>query len=320
LLDPFKSRANLDERILVRMDTSEDAGVFRLDAETALVQTLDVITPIVDDPGEFGYIASLNSLSDIFAMGGKPLTAMMLLAFDPCLLSPEGASLILEGAFKALKETSCALVGGHTLEDKEIKFGLSVTGTIHPERIIANSTGRVGDFLYLTKPLGTGIASTAMKAGMLPEKTHPGFLSGMKTSNGPGCAAMVESGVSAATDVTGFGLLGHLWEMCQGAGLGAALDFNAIPLLTGIAELVEMGLVPGGAYRNRGYLAAHVTGTGVAENSLLPLFDPQTSGGLLMSIAPEKAKSLEQALENHGVSHWKIGAFTEGAMIEVKGG
>jgi len=300
------------------MDTSEDAGVFRLDADTALVQTLDVITPVVDDPLDFGYIAATNSFSDIYAMGGAPLTAMMLLAFDPCHLSLEGASLILEGASKALKEASCALVGGHTLEDKEIKFGLSVTGTIHPQKIVANSTARAGDLIYLTKPLGTGIASTARKAGMLPEKTHSLFLEIMKTSNGPASVAMVKAGVSAATDVTGFGLLGHLWEMCQGAKVGAALDFGSVPLLPGIFELVDMGLVPGGTYRNRSFLEGHVTEIDVPEARLLPLFDPQTSGGLLMAIDPEKAGDLERMLGRSSVPHWRIGTFTDGTMIEVK--
>jgi selenide,water dikinase len=200
----------------VGTDTSDDAGVYRLSDDSALVQTIDVITPIVDDPTDFGYIAAVNALSDVYAMGGTPLTAMTFLAFEQCDLPIEAASLILKGALKALDENQCTVVGGHTVEDPEIKFGLAVTGTVHPGKVIVNSGAGDGDLIYLTKPLGTGIASTALKGELIPPPLEEEYVAWMKRSNGPAAAAMVETGVSAATDVTGFGLLGHLWEMCAG--------------------------------------------------------------------------------------------------------
>jgi selenide,water dikinase len=304
--------------MLVRMDTSEDAGVYRLDGDTALVQTLDVITPIVDDPWDFGYIAVINALSDVYAMGGTPLTAMTFLAFEACRLPLEGASLILEGALKALEEASCALVGGHTIEDPEIKFGVSVTGTIHPDRIVTNSGARAGDLVYLTKPLGTGIASTALKGEMLSPELEAGFIEGMKASNGPASAVMVKSGVSAATDVTGFGLLGHFWEMCLGAGLGAVVNLGSVPLLPGTGDLVGMGLIPAGAYRNRDHLSAHMEGKDVPEESLLPLFDPQTSGGLLIAVQPDLAGEMERRMNGDAVPWWRIGEFCKGDRIRIE--
>ena len=300
------------------LETSEDAGVYRLDNETALVQTLDVITPIVDDPVDFGYIAAVNALSDVYAMGGTPLTAMTFLAFESCTLPVEGASMILEGASEALREASCAMLGGHTLEDPEIKFGLSVTGTVHPQRIVTNSGARAGDIAYLTKPLGTGIASTAIKGEMFPVELQADFVEGMKASNGPASAVMKESGVTAATDVTGFGLLGHLREMCKGANLGAVLDLASIPLIPGIPGMVDMGLIPAGAYRNRDYLFEHIEAKGLPEKKLFPLFDPQTSGGLLMAIHPDRAGNLEQLMAEAGISLWRIGMFGKGEKIIIE--
>ncbi len=298
-------------------DTSDDAGVYRLSDDSALVQTIDVITPIVDDPTDFGYIAAINALSDVYAMGGTPLTAMTFLAFEQCDLPIEAASLILKGALEALAENGCTVVGGHTVEDPEIKFGLAVTGTIHPDKVITNSDSGDGDLIYLTKPLGTGIASTALKGELIPPSLGEEFVDWMKRSNEPAAAAMVETGVSAATDVTGFGLLGHLWEMCAGSDLGAVLDMNAIPTMAGIGEMVDSGMVPAGAYRNRDHLAGNIDAHSLTEEKLLPLFDPQTSGGLLIAVSPEMADSLEIALGARDVPVHRIGMFRVQPGIEI---
>jgi selenide,water dikinase len=307
----------LDERLLVGTDTSDDAGVYRLDEDTALVQTIDVITPIVDDPTDFGYIAAINALSDIFAMGGTPLTAMTFLAFEQCDLPIKAASLILQGALEALDENRCTVVGGHTVEDPEIKFGLAVTGTIHPDRVITNSGASEGDLIYITKPLGTGIASTALKGELIPPQLGEEFVDWMKRSNGPAASAMVETGVLAATDVTGFGLLGHLWEMCAGSGLGAVLDMDSIPTMTGIEEMVDSGMVPAGAYRNRDHLKGKITSGSSSAERLWPLFDPQTSGGLLIALSPDMADSLEIALDARDVPVHRIGMFRAQPGIEI---
>ena len=306
-----------DDRLLVGTDTSDDGGVYRLSDDMALVQTIDVITPIVDDPTDFGYIAAINALSDVYAMGGTPLTAMTFLAFEKCDLPVEAASLILKGALQALGENQCTVVGGHTVEDPEIKFGLAITGTIHPDKVILNSGAGDGDLIYLTKPLGTGIASTALKGELIPPSLNDEFVSWMKRSNGPAAAAMVETGVSAATDVTGFSLLGHLWEMCAGSGLGAVLDVNAIPTMAGIQEMVDSGMVPAGAYRNRDHLENKVTAVTLPEDHLWPLFDPQTSGGLLIAVSPDMADSLEIALGAKEVPVHRIGMFRKEQGIEI---
>ena len=306
-----------NDRLLVGTDTSDDAGVYRLDGDTALVQTIDVITPIVDDPVDFGYIAAINALSDVYAMGGTPLTAMTFLAFEQCDLPIEAASLILKGALAALAENRCTIVGGHTVEDPEIKFGLAVTGTVHPNAAITNSTAVDGDLIYLTKPLGTGIASTALKGELIPQSLGEEFVGWMKMSNGPAADAMVETGVSAATDVTGFGLLGHLWEMCAGSGLGAVLDMASIPTMAGIGEMVDSGMVPAGAYRNRDHLEGKITFPSQSKGKHWPLFDPQTSGGLLIAVSPDKAGSLEIALGTKGVPVHRIGMFRKEQGIEI---
>ena len=298
-------------------DTSDDAGVYRLSDDSALVQTIDVITPIVDDPTDFGRIAAVNALSDIYAMGGTPLTAMTFLAFEQCDLPLEAASLILKGALEALDENRCTVVGGHTVEDPEIKFGLAVTGTVHPGKVIVNSGAGDGDLIYLTKPLGTGIASTALKGELIPPPLEEEYVAWMKRPNGPAAAAMVETGVSAATDVTGFGLLGHLWEMCAGSGLGAVLDMGSIPTMPGIEEMVHSGMVPAGAYRNRDHLAGRVTAGSMPEDRLWPLFDPQTSGGLLIAVSPDRSDSLEIALGARDVPVHRVGMFRKEPGIEI---
>ncbi len=245
---------------------------------------------------------------------------MTFLAFPSCDLPVEAASLILLGGSQALRDNGCTIVGGHTVEDREIKFGLAVTGTVHPDEVITNSGAAEGDLIYLTKPLGTGIAATALKGEMLPPTLEKESSSWMKKSNGPGAQVMRRLGIRSATDVTGFGLLGHLWEMCQGSGLGAALELEAIPFMTDVLDMVMIGMVPEGAYRNRDYLKDRIAPAACPEERLWPLYDPQTSGGLLMAVPPEKTGSLERALDEVGVSAYRIGLFrTEPGIALVKG-
>lgn len=320
LLKSLEPVMKSDDRILVGIEASDDAGVFHFSEDSALVQTIDVITPIVDDPFDFGYIAAINALSDIYAMGGTPLTALILLAFEKCDLPLDAASLILQGGLQALAENRCTALGGHTLEDPEIKFGLSVTGTVHPDNVITNSGASDGDLIYLTKPLGTGIASTALKGEMILPSLGEEYVRWMKISNGPAAAAMVENGASAATDVTGFGLLGHLWEMCSGSHLGAVLDMEAVPKMEGINEMVDAGMVPAGAYQNRDHLKDKIMVPGQFEDRLWPLFDPQTSGGLLIAISPERSDALEIALKTRDVPVHRIGMFRSQPGIEILSG
>lgn len=303
------ARAGGDERLLVGTETSDDAGVYLLDEKTALVQTVDVITPIVDDPFDFGFIAAVNALSDVYAMGGTPLTAMTFLAFDPCALDLEGARAILDGALAALEEAQCILVGGHTVQDPEIKFGLAVTGTVAPDGILTNAGAGEGDLIYLTKPLGTGIASTALKGEMAPDALIEEATGWMKMLNRDAAAAAREAGASAMTDVTGFGLLGHLAEMCRGSGLGVELELASVPLMEGVEEMAGMGMVPEGAYANRDHLVDFTLYEGKRPDDLLPLFDPQTSGGLVVAVPDDRGKAVEGLWKNRELFFSRIGRF-----------
>lgn len=276
-----------DPNLLVGLETADDAGVYRLTDECALVETADIITPVVDDPFTFGRIAAVNALSDVYAMGGRPVTATNLVFF-PCALPGEVLSAMLAGGQAALNEAGCCLVGGHTVEDDECKYGLAVSGVIHPERIVRNCTARPGDRLILTKPLGTGIIATAIKAELATAEQVAEATRWMTTLNRQAAELMLDCGVSAATDVTGFGLLGHLSEMAQGAGVTMQLRLDSIPLMPGVSSLIADGMVPAGCYRNRDHYRPQVSWAGAAD-LLLPLFDPQTSGGLLIALSPAEA-------------------------------
>jgi selenide, water dikinase len=264
------------------METSDDAGVYRLGERLALVETADIITPLVDDPFTFGRIAATNALSDVYAMGGRPVTAMNLVFFPACTLPLAVLGDILAGGQAAMGEAGACLVGGHTVEDDELKYGLAVTGTIDPTRIVRNSTARPGDRLILTKPLGTGIVTTAIKVDMAPEKVVSEATRWMTTLNAVAAEIMLACGANAATDVTGFGLMGHAVEMANGAGVTMRLERRQVPVMAGVKELVADGLVPAGCYRNRDHYAPLATGAMIDD--LLPLFDPQTSGGLLIAL------------------------------------
>lgn len=270
-------------------ETSDDAGVFRLGEDLALVETTDIITPLVDDPFTFGRIAAANALSDIYAMGGRPLTAMNLAFFPACSLSLQVLADILAGGQDMVATAGGCIIGGHTVEDDELKYGLAVTGVIHPDRIIRNSTALPGDRLLLTKPLGTGVISTAIKAGMAGAGEMAEAVGWMTRLNATASEIMAECGATACTDVTGFGLIGHAGEMAAGGGVTLRLFLDSVPVMAGVPALIADGLIPAGCYRNRDYYSPSLSVQGRGADELLPLFDPQTSGGLLISFAPAAA-------------------------------
>lgn len=270
-------------------ETADDAGVYRIGESLALVETTDIITPLVDDPFTFGRIAAANALSDVYAMGGRPVTAMNLVFFPACALPVEVLRDILAGGMAALSEAGVTLVGGHTVEDDELKYGLAVTGLVDPSRIVRNSTARSGDRLILTKPLGTGIIATAVKADMAPAAAINEAERWMTALNAVAAELMLACNASAATDVTGFGLIGHATEMARGAGMTFRIEEKRVPLMTGVLELVRDGMVPAGCYRNRDFFSGSGAGNRKLADELLPLFDPQTSGGLLIALPPSAA-------------------------------
>lgn len=292
-----------DPRVLIGPGTSDDAGVILIDAERALVQTVDFFSPIVDDCYLFGQIAAANSLSDIYAMGAEPLSALNIACFPTCLTAEEMGEILRGGADK-LSEAGAVLLGGHTVENPEPKFGMAVTGIIHPDGLWQNRGAQPGDVLLLTKPLGTGVLSTALKADMLSAAQEEATVETMRTLNKMAAAILRQQAtVHACTDVTGFGFLGHLVEMIQADAIEVTVNAAALPLLSGALELAQMGLVPGGAYRNREFFADKVTfATEVPLAYQDLMFDPQTSGGLLAAIPAQEAVAVQVALAEAGVA------------------
>ncbi len=272
-----------DPRLLVGVSTADDAGVYLLDDNTALILTVDFFTPIVDDPYTFGQIAAANALSDVYAMGGRPLTALNIVAFPACELDGETLPAILRGGADKVAEAGAVIAGGHTIDDAQPKYGLSVTGVVHPGKIWTNAGARPGDALVLTKPIGTGVLATAAKAGMFPAGVAASIET-MAALNAKAAAAAADHPIHACTDITGFGLLGHLFELAGASGMRAEIASAALPLLPDAAEAAAMGLVPAGAYRNRDYLAAVTFAAGVPEPLRDLCFAPQTSGGLLFAL------------------------------------
>ncbi len=296
--------------ILVGLDTPDDAGVYMLDEETALVHTLDFFTPIVDDPYFFGQIAAANALSDVYAMGGTPLSAMNIACF-PCSLGMEVLARILEGGFAKVREAGAVLLGGHTLDDEEPKYGLAVTGRVHPERIVTSLGAGPGDSLVLTKPLGTGILATALKGDFLSEADMSEAIEGMSKLNYAASRAALLAGANACTDVTGFGLAGHLLDMLPSHGLGCEIRASHLPIYESVREMAAMGMIPAGAHKNRDFLAGKVDVDGeVGELERDLLFDPQTSGGLLVALSPHGVETFKQHMA--GEDGWAlIGQFFE---------
>jgi selenide,water dikinase len=278
-----------DANLLIGFDGSDDAGVYRISPECALVQTVDFFTPIVDDPFTFGGVAAANALSDVYAMGGRPLTALTVLCF-PAGGDLEDLEAILRGGAVKMMEAGCVIAGGHSVNDEEIKFGYAVTGLVHPDRIQANAGARAGDVLVFTKSIGTGVISTALKRGIAKEAHVEGAIRSMLTLNKDACEAMNAAGAHGCTDVTGFGLLGHAREMALASGVTLEIDAASVPLLDGAYEYAAQGAIPGGLNNNRGFVESCVEVPGAIDAVLLNLlYDPQTSGGLLISLGEENA-------------------------------
>ncbi len=278
--------------VLVGFDTADDAGVYRLTNELALVQTVDFFTPIVDDPFTFGAIAAANSLSDVYAMGGTPLSALSIVAF-PGNGDPEVLGAILRGGLSKMQEAGCALLGGHSVSDAEIKFGYAVTGTVHPKRIKANAGAKAGDVVVFTKALGTGVIGTALKRGIASPESVAAATESMLTLNRAACEAMLLFDVHGCTDITGFGLMGHAREMAEASGVTIEIEAERVPLLPGALEAVFAGAVPGGLNNNREFASCSVEIEGDVDPALLQLFyDPQTSGGLLITLPDIAATGL----------------------------
>jgi len=291
-----------DPNLLVGLDRADDAGVYKVSDDLALIQTVDFFTPIVDDPFSFGQIAAANALSDVYAMGGIPKTAMNLVAFPAKDMDISVLRSIIEGALDKMREAGVVLVGGHTVEDSELKFGLSVTGFIHPDRVLTKKNLKPGDRLILTKPLGTGIINTAIKGGLASKEIIAQVTESMATLNKSGAEAMAGYPVHACTDITGFGFLGHLSEMVTGSGCGVRIAASRVPIFPETLEYAAMGLVPAGAYRNREFRRHMVDFAPTVDRILQDLlFDPQTSGGLLICVGPEEAENLLKELRARGI-------------------
>ena len=302
-----------DPRVLLGLEARDDAAVYALRKDLALVQTVDFITPIVDDPYTFGAIAAANALSDIYAMGARPVTALNLAAFPVRSLPLEILQEILRGAAETIAEAGATIVGGHTIDDPEPKFGLAVTGLAHPDRIVRKAGGRPGDALILTKPLGTGILTTALDRRLIGEEDLREAVAVMRDLNRAAAEAMLEVGVHACTDVTGFGLLGHLHELAEASSVSAHVSLKQLPILAGVWDLAKRDAVPGGSRNNQRYLMEHITwGEGIKPEEQAVLCDAQTSGGLLIAAGPRQKDRLVAALRAHGVLAAEIGRLTRG--------
>ena len=297
--------------LLVGLDTSDDAGVYRLNDDLALVQTVDFFTPIVDDPYAFGQIAAANALSDIYAMGGKPLTVLNIVAFPISTLDKSILADILRGAGDKVQEAGATLVGGHSIDDKEPKFGLAVTGLVHPDKVRTNAGAKPGDKLILTKPIGVGIMTTSIKKDQLSAEETKRVTEVMSTLNKTAAEVMEPYDVHACTDVTGFGLMGHALEMAKGSGTGITIFQSRVPVLPRVRELAEQGFVPGGTKNNFAHVEANITfPDSLDQIGRYILCDAVTSGGLLISVNPDQSEQLLDELQKAGVEASLIGEVT----------
>ncbi len=295
-----------NKNLLVGLDTADDAAVYRLNDETAIIQTLDFFTPVVDDPYLFGQIAAANSLSDVYAMGGKPLMAMNIVCFPTCL-DINILTEILKGGSDKVSEAGAILVGGHTVEDNEPKYGLSVTGIVSPNEVMSNATSKPGDVLILTKPLGTGILNTATKAELITEDAMKAAIMNMATLNKCAAEGMKLIGANSCTDITGFGLLGHAYEMAKASNVSFKIYSEQIPILKDTDYYAKMGLVPAGTYSNRNYINDKIDISKSIEGHINDiLFDPQTSGGLLISIEASRARDLMKYYEENLETEYRV--------------
>lgn len=306
-----------DPRLLVGRETFDDAGVFRVADDLALVQTVDFFAPIVDDPYRFGRIAAANALSDVYAMGGEPLTAMNIVGFPDTKLPLSVLTEILRGGQDAVHEAGARIVGGHTVIDEELKYGLSVTGRVHPDRILSNANARAGDLLVLTKPLGIGVLATAGKAGALTPEQDEALYRAMSTLNASASKAAVELGARCATDITGFGLLGHALHIARASDVTLHIAHADVPLLEGAREALVAGFATGGAKRNAEWVAGSVDWNDTGSDVRALLTDPQTSGGLLVALPPAQAARLVERVPGAAVVG-RAAARTAGAHIVLE--
>ena len=300
-------------------ETGDDAAVYRLNDETALIVTVDFFPPITDDPYEFGAIAAANSLSDVYAMGGKPLIALNVVGF-PASLDKEILGRTLQGGYAKAAEAECLIVGGHTVDDPEPKYGLSVIGLVEPGKQVSNAGAKPGDVLILSKPIGTGIITTAGKQGVVDPDVMAGAVQTMAALNRPAAQAMQRVGVNSATDITGFGLLGHLKSMVKGSGVAAEINLAAVPVLPGVRDLLENGVAPGGTHRNVSSVNDVVSWDGgLTDEDRLLLCDAQTSGGLLVSVPADRVGELVDALREEGAPCAAVvGRITDGPAGSIK--
>ena len=299
-----------DPNLLVGFDRSDDASVYKLSEELALVQTVDFFPPIADDPYTFGAIAAANALSDVYAMGGEPKLALNIMAI-PKKMPKEAVHELLRGGYDKVYEAGALITGGHSILDEEPKYGLAVTGFVHPEKLLSNSGAQPGDVLFLTKPIGIGILTTAAKVDMVSEETYAKALQQMMTLNKSARDVIVNYRVHACTDVTGFGLLGHACEMAQGSDVELQLRVDQIDLIPEALELATIGILPEGMYRNRDFAESFVDAGRVSLAKQDMLYDPQTSGGLLIAVHPEDADSLYEELQREVLSAQRIGCVRE---------
>lgn len=299
------------------LDEPDDAAVWQLDEEKALVITTDFFTPVVDDPYDYGAIAAANSLSDVYAMGGRPFLALNIAALPPELPTETLTEIIRGGAEKA-REAGVVIAGGHTIQDKEPKYGLVAIGFVHPRNFLRKSGASPGDQLILTKPLGFGTTTTALKRGLVCEEHIGEAVEWMKKLNRQASEIAQQVGLTTATDITGYSLLGHAWEIASLSGVGLRLNFEAIPFIPGAKEYAAQFIFPGGAFDNRSYFQAHVRfDAKLSEAEQMLLFDPQTSGGLLFAVPPSRLRAFEQAAQQLSQPYWIIGEVTSSEIIEV---
>lgn len=299
-----------DDNLIVGIETSDDAAVYKLSDDIATIQTLDFFTPVVDDPYTFGQIAAANSLSDVYAMGGKPVVALNIVCFPNCL-DIEILGEILKGGADKVIESGAVVVGGHTVQDDEPKFGLSVTGIVHPDKVLKNCGCHEGDVLIVTKPLGVGIVNTAIKGEIASKKVYDEAVKWMSTLNKYAGEIIVNYDIHACTDITGFGIMGHGYEMAEGSNMTLKLNKESIPYIEEAKEYAEMGLVPEGSYNNRVYLDGKYDLKDVEPWMEDILFDPQTSGGLLVSLSKEEGLKLMKEFEEKNIPAWIIGEAIE---------
>ena len=293
-----------DPNLLSGFEYAEDAGVYKISADLAIVQTVDFFTPTVDDPFTFGQIAATNALNDIYAMGAKPLTAMNIVCFPIKAMDISVLREVLRGGLDKMREAGVLLIGGHSVEDNEIKYGLSVTGVVHPDKVLFNRGARIGDKLILTKPLGTGIISTAIKAQEASDKQMNQAINSMSSLNKKSSEIIIKEGnVHACTDITGFGLLGHACEMIEGSDVGMKIDSAAVPVFDGVRKLLETGFVPGGLYRTKDFRLNQIVKEKTCPDWLFDVFfDPQTAGGLFFSLPGNKAQKIVKKMHTAGIT------------------